>query len=52
MEQLTSQLGAATLELPTELLDKIDKIVLPGTNASQSEIAWDNPALHAEERRR
>jgi aryl-alcohol dehydrogenase-like predicted oxidoreductase len=52
MEQLTSQLSAATLELSDKLLDKIDEIVPPGTNASQSEAAWDNPALRPENRRR
>jgi aryl-alcohol dehydrogenase-like predicted oxidoreductase len=52
MEQLTSQLGAATLELSDELLDKIDEIVPPGTNASNVEKAWDNPALNSEHLRR
>jgi len=52
MEQLTSQLGAATAELSDELLDAIDKIVPPGTNASNVEQAWDNPALHPENLRR
>jgi len=52
MEQLTSQLGAATLDLSEEILDKIDEIVPPGTNVSNMERAWDNPALHSEYRRR
>jgi aryl-alcohol dehydrogenase-like predicted oxidoreductase len=51
-EHLTSQLGAANLELDQELLDKIDKIVPPGTNASPYEFSWDNPALHPEYLRR
>jgi aryl-alcohol dehydrogenase-like predicted oxidoreductase len=52
MEQLTSQLDAADVKLEKELLDKIDKIVAPGTNASPAEMAWDNPDLHADARRR
>jgi aryl-alcohol dehydrogenase-like predicted oxidoreductase len=52
MDQLTSQLKAASIELPTELLDKIDKIVPPGTNASPYETSWDNTALHHESMRR
>lgn len=52
MEQLTSQLRAATLKLSDKLLDAIDAIVPPGTNASSTEKAWDNPALHPENLRR
>jgi len=52
MEQLTSQLGAANIELSDEILDRIDEIVLPGTSASNAEKVWDNPALHSENLRR
>jgi aryl-alcohol dehydrogenase-like predicted oxidoreductase len=53
MEQLTSQLGAATLELSDEILDAIDKIVPPGGQASPVETTfYDNPGLHLENRRR
>jgi aryl-alcohol dehydrogenase-like predicted oxidoreductase len=52
MEQLNSQLGAASLTLDDKLLDKIDEIVPPGTNASPREQSWENPALYPENRRR
>jgi aryl-alcohol dehydrogenase-like predicted oxidoreductase len=52
MEQLSSQLSAATITLDDELLNKIDEIVPPGTNASSSEMGWDNPGLYPENRRR
>jgi hypothetical protein len=32
MEQLESQLPAADIELPDDVLDRIDEIVTPGTN--------------------
>jgi aryl-alcohol dehydrogenase-like predicted oxidoreductase len=52
MEQLDSQLKAAHVELSDELLDKIDEIVPPGTNASPTDFGWDNPDLYPEKRRR
>jgi aryl-alcohol dehydrogenase-like predicted oxidoreductase len=52
MEQLTSQLAAANIELSDKVLDKIDEIVPPGTNASNREGAWDNPALRSTSLRR
>ena len=46
MEQLESQLGAAELALPTDVLDEIDKIVPPGHHAWPSaDTGWDPPAL-------
>jgi aryl-alcohol dehydrogenase-like predicted oxidoreductase len=52
MEHLESQLPAAEVELPNELLDRIDEIVPPGTNVNPADAGWDNPALRPEARRR
>jgi aryl-alcohol dehydrogenase-like predicted oxidoreductase len=52
MEQLESQLDTATITLSDKVLDKIDEIVPPGTNASPVESGWDNPALKPVQRRR
>jgi aryl-alcohol dehydrogenase-like predicted oxidoreductase len=45
MEQLESQLGAADVSLDTELLDRIDAIVPPGTNVSPADAGFTPPAL-------
>src|SRR5262245_60581587 len=45
MEQLESQLGAADVNLPDELLDRIDEIVPPGRNANPADAGWTPPAL-------
>jgi aryl-alcohol dehydrogenase-like predicted oxidoreductase len=52
MKHLESQLTAADIELPDELLDRIDEIVPPGTNLNPADAGWDNPALRPEARRR
>jgi aryl-alcohol dehydrogenase-like predicted oxidoreductase len=52
MEHLESQLGAADVELPTEVLDRIDEIVPPGTTINPTDAGWQNPALDASARRR
>jgi aryl-alcohol dehydrogenase-like predicted oxidoreductase len=52
MEHLESQLPAADVELPDELLDKIDEIVPPGVNLNPTDQGWQNPELAAERRRR
>jgi aryl-alcohol dehydrogenase-like predicted oxidoreductase len=52
MEHIESQLPAADVELPDELLDKIDGIVPPGVNLNPTDQGWQNPALAAEARRR
>ncbi|HEV3322650.1 MAG TPA: aldo/keto reductase [Solirubrobacteraceae bacterium] len=52
MEQLESQLGAAEVELDTELLDRIDEIVAPGTTVNPADAGWANPALAPAARRR
>ena len=45
MEQLESQLGAAEIRLPADVLDRIDEIVPPGTTLSRADHGWDPPAL-------
>lgn len=45
MQHLESQLGAADVELPGELLDRIDEIVAPGTNLNPSDRGYEPPAL-------
>jgi aryl-alcohol dehydrogenase-like predicted oxidoreductase len=53
MEQLESQLGAAELKLPADVLDRIDEIVPPGTTLARVDAGWDPPALvNAKLRRR
>jgi aryl-alcohol dehydrogenase-like predicted oxidoreductase len=52
LEQLDSQLGAAEVALSDELLDRIDKVVPPGTNLNVSDSGWENPALTSWARRR
>ena len=45
MEHLESQLPAADVQLPDEVLDRIDEIVPPGVNVNPADWGWDNPAL-------
>jgi aryl-alcohol dehydrogenase-like predicted oxidoreductase len=52
MEQLESQLGAAEVTLSTDVLDRIDEIVPPGTNLNATDAGWQNPALSRGARRR
>jgi aryl-alcohol dehydrogenase-like predicted oxidoreductase len=52
MEQLESQLGASEVELSADVLDRIDEIVLPGTNVNPADGGWSNPALEPAARRR
>jgi aryl-alcohol dehydrogenase-like predicted oxidoreductase len=52
MEQLESQLSAVAVTLSDDVLDRIDQIVPPGTNVNPADIAFDNPALRPEARRR
>ena len=52
MEQLESQLGAATLELDDATLDRIDEIVPPGTNINPEDAGFTNYWLDAARRRR
>ena len=45
MEHLESQLGAADIRLPADLLDRIDAIVPPGTNLNPADRGYEPPAL-------
>jgi aryl-alcohol dehydrogenase-like predicted oxidoreductase len=45
MEQLESQLGAADVVLPADVLDRIDAIVPPGTTLNQVDAGWTPPWL-------
>jgi aryl-alcohol dehydrogenase-like predicted oxidoreductase len=45
MEHLESQLPAIDVELPDDVLDRIDEIVPPGVNLNPTDAGWDNPAL-------
>ncbi|HLI01431.1 MAG TPA: aldo/keto reductase [Acidimicrobiales bacterium] len=55
MEQLESQLSAGDIELSTDVLDRIDEIVPPGTNTAETDGGWVEPHLadpHSRRRRR
>ncbi|NHC43929.1 aldo/keto reductase [Motilibacter aurantiacus] len=45
MEQLQSQLGAADVKLTSDVLDRIDEIVPPGTSFSPADAGYQPPAL-------
>jgi len=45
IEQLESQLGAADVRLPPEVLDKVDEIVPPGTNVNPADAGYEPPAI-------
>jgi len=52
MERLESQLPATDVVLDPVLLDRIDKLVPPGTNLNPADGGWANPALQPTARRR
>jgi aryl-alcohol dehydrogenase-like predicted oxidoreductase len=52
MEHLESQLTAADIELPGDVLDRIDEIVPPGITINPADNGWISPALEASARRR
>jgi aryl-alcohol dehydrogenase-like predicted oxidoreductase len=52
MEHLESQLSAADVRLDADLLDRIDKIVPPGTNINPHDAGYQSPALTDPARRR
>ncbi len=52
MEQLTTQLGAADVELEGAILDRIDELVPPGTNVNQADTGWTPPSIAQAWRRR
>jgi aryl-alcohol dehydrogenase-like predicted oxidoreductase len=45
IEQFESQLPALQRTLSTDVLDRIDEIVPPGTNVNQNDTGWDAPWL-------
>jgi aryl-alcohol dehydrogenase-like predicted oxidoreductase len=45
MEQLTTQLGAADVDLDDDVLDRIDEIVPPGTNFTWADAGWASPMI-------
>ncbi|NHC15539.1 aldo/keto reductase [Motilibacter deserti] len=45
MEQLESQLGAADVKLSSDVLDRIDEIVPPGTNIAAADAGYQPPSL-------
>jgi aryl-alcohol dehydrogenase-like predicted oxidoreductase len=52
MEQLETQLAAADIALPGDVLDRIDEIVPPGITINPADSSFDNPALAPAPRRR
>ena len=52
MNHLESQLAAAGIELPDDLLDRIDKIVPPGVTINPADGGWVSPSLEPAARRR
>ena len=52
MEHLESQLVAADVTLTTDVLDRIDAIVPPGTDTGTLDMAYQPPALQRPELRR
>jgi aryl-alcohol dehydrogenase-like predicted oxidoreductase len=45
LEHLESQLGGADVELPDDVLDRIDEIVAPGVNVNPVDGGYQNPDL-------
>ncbi len=45
MEQLTTQLGSADVQLPADVLDRIDEIVPPGTNLNWADAGYTPPMV-------
>jgi aryl-alcohol dehydrogenase-like predicted oxidoreductase len=52
MDQLDSQLGAADVQLATDVLDAVDEIVPPGTTLNPPDDGWDPPSITDPSRRR
>ncbi|MFC9840984.1 aldo/keto reductase [Rhodococcus sp. NPDC127530] len=52
MEQLVSQLPAADVTLPHEVLDRIDEMVAPGVTVNPDDNSYGGPELAAAARRR
>jgi hypothetical protein len=52
MEQLESQLGSVDVSLSTDVLDRIDEIVPPGTTFTRADAGYLPPALSDPSHRR
>lgn len=52
MEHLESQLGAVDVELGSDVLDRIDEIVPPGTDFGWADAGWTPPSVSDVEKRR
>jgi len=52
MEQLTDVLSGADVRLTTDVLDRIDALVPPGTNVNKADAGWEPPSLAPHARRR
>jgi hypothetical protein len=52
MEQMTDTLGALEVALTDEVLDRIDKIVPPGTTLDPADTGWTPPPVADSWRRR
>jgi aryl-alcohol dehydrogenase-like predicted oxidoreductase len=52
MDHLEDQLAAAGLDLDRDILDRIDRIIPPGTTLNPADAGWQSPWLAPEWRRR
>ena len=52
LEQLEGQLGADEIKLDSQLLDRIDEVVTPGTTINPVDRGWDPPSLASAKARR
>ena len=52
MEQLEDLIAGADVRLSDEILDRIDKIVPPGTTLNRADDGWEAPELQQTWRRR
>lgn len=52
MEQLTTQLGSVDVQLATDVLDRIDEIVPPGTNHTWADAGYTPPMVAEPDARR
>jgi aryl-alcohol dehydrogenase-like predicted oxidoreductase len=52
MDQLVDLLPAADVRLESDVLDRIDELVPPGTNVNEADAGWSPPSLGKRARRR
>ena len=52
MDQLTDLLAGADAQLDTDILDRIDELVPPGTTVNPADAGWSPPGLSRKARRR